>query len=135
MISKNLTQLPSELRAVQRQFEKWRASRPRLMRIPDSLWRAAVSLYPRHSLNQICRVLHLENTALWRHVPPSARHAGRAAGSQRFIELAPSAETGSGEYLIEVQDAEGRVVRVRLAGFRGVDQVVEVVRRLRQETA
>jgi len=135
MISKNPTKLPSEMRAVQRQFEKWRTSRPRLTRIPDSLWHGAISLYPRHSLNQICRVLHLENNALRRHVPPSARHAGRAARGPRFIELAPSAGAGIGEYLIEVEDAEGRVVRVRLAGFSGVDQVVEVVRRLRQETA
>jgi hypothetical protein len=34
-----------------------------------------------------------------------------------------------------VEDAGGRVVRVRLAGFSGVEGVVEVVRRLRQETA
>ena len=136
MISKNQTQLPSEMRAVQRQFEKWRTSRPRLTRIPDSLWRAAVSLYPRHSLNRISLVLHLENTALRRHVPPSTQHAGRVARGQRFVELAAaSAGAGIGEYLIEVQDTEGRVVRVRLAGFSGIDQVVEVVRRLRQETA
>jgi len=135
MISKNPTKLSSELRAVQRQFEKWRTRRPRLTRIPDSLWHAAIWLYPRHSLNRISRVLHLQNTALRQHLPPSARQPGRAARGQRFIELAPSAEAGIGEYLIEVEDAGGRVVRVRLAGFSGVEGVVEVVRRLRQETA
>ena len=136
MISKNQTKLPSEMRAVQRQFEKWRTSRPRLTRIPDSLWHAAISLHPRHSLNQISGVLHLETTVLRQHLPPSERQAGRAARGQRFIELAAaSAGTGIGEYLIEVEDAGGRVVRVRLVGSSGVDQVVEVIRRLRQETA
>jgi len=135
MISKNQTKLPSEMRAVQRQFEKWRTSRPRLTRIPDSLWHAAISLYPRHSLNQISRVLHLETTVLRQHLPPSERQAGRAARGQRFMEFAASAGAGIGEYLIEVEDQGGKVVRVRLSGFTGVDRVVEVVRRLRQETA
>jgi len=51
------------------------------------------------------------------------------------MEFAASAGAGIGEYLIEVEDAGGKVVRVRLSGFTGVDRVVEVVRRLRQETA
>jgi hypothetical protein len=92
-------------------------------------------LHPRHSLNQISGVLHLETTVLRQHLPPSERQAGRAARGQRFIELAASAGAGIGEYLIEVEDAGGRVVRVRLSGFTDVDRVVEVVRRLRQETA
>ena len=136
MISKNQSILPKDFRAVQRQFERWRVTRPRITRIPDPLWHAALSLYPRYSLNRISRVLHLENTVLRDHLRLSARKPGeKATKSQRFVELSAGSGMASGEYCIEVEDGGGKTVRVRLSGFIGVEQVVEVVRRLRQETA
>ena len=127
--------LPAEVRAVQRQFEKWRRNRPRLTRIPDSLWAAAISLHPRHSLTRIARILHLERAVLRQHLPPTNGHERKVARKQRFIQLAPPAGEGFGEYLIEVQEAAGRFVRVRIPGSHGLEGVMELIRRLRQDTA
>jgi hypothetical protein len=134
--AKNSTTLPVEVRAVQRKFHKWRTTRPRLSRIPDSLWGAAISLHPRHSLNRIARILHLECAVLRQHLPPSSTTSGKTGKpTQRFVEMTPSVVPAVNEYLVEVEDARGRAVRVRLPCSRGgIEGVVELLRRLRQET-
>jgi hypothetical protein len=135
--AKNTTALPIEVRAVQRKFHKWRTTRPRLSRIPDSLWEAAISLHPRHSLSKIAHILHLECAVLRQHLPSSLKTTGKPEKrAQRFVEMTPSVVPLVSEYLVEVEDARARVVRVRLPCSRGgIEGVVELVRRLRQETA
>jgi hypothetical protein len=134
--AENSTTLPIEVRAVQRQFHKWRTTRTRISRIPDSLWEAAISLHPRHSLNRIARILHLECAVLRQHLPSSSTTSRKAKKSrQRFVEVTPSEVPVVNEYLVEVQDARGMAVRVRLPCSRGgIEGVVELLRRLRQET-
>ncbi len=134
--TKSLTTLSVEVRSVQRKFDKWRTTRPRLSRIPDSLWEAAISLHPRHSLNKIARILHLEYAVLRQHLPfspPPTRK--REKPTQRFVEVTPLRVAAVNEYLVEVEDVRGRAVRVRLPCSRGgIEGVVELVRQLRQET-
>jgi hypothetical protein len=101
------------------------------------LWEAAISLHPRYSLNKIAHILHLECAVLRQHLPSSATTTGKKGKrTQRFVEMTPSVVPVMNEYLVEVEDDRGRPVRVRLACSRsGIEGVVELVRRLRQETA
>mgnify|MGYP001198447607 FL=1 len=48
-----------ELAGVIQQFQRWRASRGRMEKIPDALWHAASSLYPRYTVFRIARALRL----------------------------------------------------------------------------
>jgi len=71
------------LEQVRAQFEQWRRNRGKRRAIPESLWEAAVSLYPAHSLNRISRTLGLDYTKLKHHVHPDTSLPVEAA----FIEL------------------------------------------------
>lgn len=96
-------------------FDGWRKSRPKVERIPDGLWSAAVALLGSHSASAICRRLRLDPSRLKRRsqaqapglngavrrragqgtsTPPPrpAKGAGLArasSGGRAFVELAP----------------------------------------------
>jgi hypothetical protein len=53
-----------ELARVRAEFERWRAERAGWGRIPDRLWRAAVSLLQTHAPSTVCRELRLSATDL-----------------------------------------------------------------------
>ena len=48
-----------DLEEVRELFEHWRENRKRGARIPSELWQAAVSLFPRYSVNRISRAMRL----------------------------------------------------------------------------
>jgi hypothetical protein len=89
-------------------------------------------LHPRHSLNRIARILHLECAVLRQHLPPSTTTTGKTEKpTQRFVEMTPSVVPVVNEYLVEVEDGRGMAVRVRLPCSRdGIDGLVGVCRRV-----
>ena len=124
------TKRSTGLGTVQRRFARWREQRPRLMRIPDSLWQAAAALYPALSLYSIATALHLDSSALKKHLTPSAKRAAKAmTAGQRFLDITAEVNPSNGHsYLLEVHGANGTTVQVRNPGSWGVAEVVEAVR-------
>jgi len=123
------TKRKTGLGTVQRRFARWREQRPRLMRIPDSLWQAAAALYPALSLYSIATALHLDSSALKKHLAPTAKKATKAVtAGQRFQDITAQVSPSNGLYLLEVHGANGTTVQVRNPGSWGVAEVVEAVR-------
>ena len=115
---------------VVRQFETWRADKQRGERIPLDLWRAAASLYPRYSLDQIARALRLDSVDLKGHVRPS-RKTGRPKREQvpAFVPMSVVPAGGVGECHIRLSDGRRARLAVRVKGA-GVGALVELLREL-----
>ena len=73
-----------DLEEIRERFERWRDNRKRGARIPAELWQAAVSLFPRYSVNRISRAFGLDYEGVRNRIENE-----RGAGSKgfRFWEL------------------------------------------------
>lgn len=132
MGSKRLKVVPVEVRGLSKKFERWRASKQGRERIPAKLWDAAVKLCEKHRVHRVARWLRLNHTVLRdRAKDPVGRGSRRFP---RFVELAPPAlppaTAALAEYLLEVERAGERTLRVRVRGV-GVAEVAALAGALR----
>jgi len=91
--------VPARLGVLRRRFERWRAKRTGLSRIPASLWAAAVKATRRHGLNPTAQALGLDYNALKRHVAaaeaePASGHGSEGRAVATFVELTPGHQSG-----------------------------------------
>jgi hypothetical protein len=80
-------------------------------RIPESLWKSAVNLAREHGLNRTARALNLDYYALKKRVDDASSQA-----KSTFVELPSSPLPIMGECVIELEDATGCQMRVRVSG-------------------
>lgn len=125
---------PAEVRKVQEQFARWRASKQGRERIPQRLWRAAARLCEAHSVNRVARWLRMNHTALQdrtggRSSPPRSHPAPTFVEWRAPAAMFPGAS--STEYVLEVEGAGERTVRIRVRGAT-VSEVVALARALRR---
>jgi hypothetical protein len=131
MARRNEVPAPPEVRRVRDGFEQWRGSKHARERIPERLWRFAVTLCRTHSANRVARWLRLNDTALRERIRrsggPMPERRRRTRSGPRFVELVPTApmQTGAAEYVIKVDG-----VRVRVRGA-AVAEVAALARALR----
>ena len=126
MHTRRAGRLPAGLENARRRFERWRATRRRQGRIPESLWTAAVKLAQAYGVNRTARALSLGYDALKRRVEEQGvADKGSAAAANRttFIELAAprSLPTVTGECLLELEKADGVKMRIHLKGVNTPD--------------
>ncbi|MFC1816476.1 hypothetical protein ACFL0M_11205 [Thermodesulfobacteriota bacterium] len=115
--SKTLT-----LEQVQDQFEHWRRTRRKRRGIPDALWKAAVSLFPEHSVCQISKALRLNYTDLKHRVyAQRSTVALPTDNSPGFIELGVGDLMYPGECIVEMADQKGATMRMYFKGKAGLD--------------
>jgi hypothetical protein len=130
-----------DLQHVIHQFQQWRGGRQKIERIPEPLWQAAASLYPRYSVFRIARALRLDfvdirdrihgNRKQGRGLKPTRGAAtGSATDGLHFMEL-PAATVSSGEECqLQVRiGPRGTRMSIRLKGA-GVGQMLERLRGL-----
>lgn len=115
--------------AVVAQFEKWRKTKSGGARIPDRLWAAAVKLCAKQSVHQVSRALRVNGTDLKRRVEGATTPANRqeAGKGTTFLELDVSQLTPAPESVVELEDARGAKMRIRLRGA-SVDDLARVAR-------
>ena len=126
MSSENGSVLPGHLEQVRRRFELWRRSRQRGTRIPESLWASAVNLAGTCGIHRTAKALRVDYYGLKKRVEQKGAFSRRLPedGSvPTFVELALPAETGSGQCILEWEDAEGAKMRVHLKGVEAPDLV------------
>lgn len=105
------------LEEVQRQFDDWRRRKGRRDRIPEALWKAAVSLSAYHSTHQISKLLHLNHTALRDRVTAYKSDTGiHGVGAPAFMEFGMIPPTTFSECAIEMEKPGG--VKMKIC-FRG----------------
>jgi len=128
-----------ELEGVVQQFQRWRANRRKMERIPEALWQAAASLYPRYPVHHIARALGLDFVGLRDRINPKGKEnrslnrkgAARPKGvGLHFMELPATPVAGLSECSVKVKDGpRGTRITIRLKGA-GVGQLLQMLRGL-----
>ena len=118
----------SVLEEVRQQFKNWRKTKTGRECIPQSLWQAAAEVFQLgdHSLHQISKTLHLNQTALKKHVHQLSLSKTKSAlerkpkvsseSSPTFIELELNSPASVSESVIEMEDASGAKMRICFRG-------------------
>ncbi len=103
------------LRDVQSQFERWRQSRKRGTRIPETLWRAAAEAAGERGVSKAAQALSLDYYKLKKRVEstPEPSESEPATGRE-FLEIPLFASAP--ECVLEMKDAQGARLRVELRG-------------------
>jgi hypothetical protein len=123
MKPKNLLSLNSSLEDVRNQFENWRLHRKKRVPIPTSLWQAAVSLFPQHSVYEISKALRLNYTDL-KHRVEAQRSVFQspAISEPAFFELGGlSAPMSTAQCIVEMQHPDGAKMKMYFKGDVGLD--------------
>ena len=123
MSTRRSTDLPVALRTARRQLDRWRSRHRPHTRLPEELWRKAVTLARRHGLHKTASVLGLKYDSLKKRMeaPVVERPKGQEAPCE-FVEfLAGPMAAGSWECMIELDDGSGATVRIHVKGVRMAD--------------
>ena len=100
---------------VREKFALWRRERDKRGAIPELLWDAAVSLYPKYSVHQISKTLRLNHTQLKRRVHGGAVIPSASSGAA-FIELGVSRPMAACECIIEMHGRDGARMKAQISG-------------------
>ena len=109
MLPARTQKLHPTLEEVHQLFEQWRSQKRRRDPIPPALWKAAVALSTKHSINEISRHLRLSYTELKARAnnPKGVRFAPKHPD---FIELAA---VPCRECTVELEKSTGERMRIR----------------------
>jgi hypothetical protein len=125
---------PAALCRAQRKIEQWRQQRRPRARIPEELWRQAAELACAYGINRTAKALRLDYYSLKKRLAAAARsgeHMGAAARSgerlpvvsrsgqhaAEFVEILHGGMPADrSECLIELKDASGAKMRIRVQG-------------------
>jgi hypothetical protein len=123
MGTKQIKELPAEVKQVRGQLEEWRGQRRHGQRIPEELWGAAVRAARRHGLNLVGRALGLDYYQLKRRLGPNeAKKRPAQVAEAVFVELAASKPEGAdGLCVVELEKENGAKVRVSVRDASAVD--------------
>ena len=110
---------PNSLTDASREFERWRRSRPRGARIPQTLWRTAMDLARTHGVSKTSQTLHLDYYAVQRRLADA--EPARSTEASEFIELSLPAIPHASRCQISISDASGGAMRIDLSGLSAKD--------------
>ena len=128
MVSRKTRGLPARLEGVRRRFEHWRQTRKIRTRIPESLWDSAVKVAALYGINRTAETLRVDYYSLKERVEEYAAERSNVpsdlpeqAGKATFVELPTPVQAGTGECILELEDAGGAKMRVHLKGVEAPD--------------
>jgi hypothetical protein len=105
---------PAGFSRAQRKMERWRQRHRLRARLPEELWREAAELACVHGINRTARALRLDYYSLKKRVDPAA---GSGEHAPEFVEILPGPMPAPRpQCMIEVEDASGAKMRIRLQG-------------------
>jgi len=109
--------IPPDIAAVRARLDRWRQRRPRRLRIPDALWRAATALARQHGAGKIARILRLDYYGLRRRVTAGGERSQSSRQARpAFVELLSTVPTPGYECLVELEAPSGARMRIQLRG-------------------
>ena len=124
MDTRKTGELPARLEGARRRFERWRRTRKRGTRIPESLWAAAVKVAGTCGISRTSSVLRVDYYSLKKRLAQQAAappDVSELSSVPTFMELAAPAQTVPGECILELEDTGGAKMRVHLKGFEAPD--------------
>ncbi len=104
--------IPEPIAQLQLQLEQIRSTQPRVRRLPDSVWQAAVELAREHGLYCVAHHLRLDYTGLKKRLG-GVSHRRRKVRKPTFVELMAPPSAMLGECLIEFESLRGSKVRIQ----------------------
>lgn len=108
----------SSLGTARHSFERWRRSRARGTRIPETLWKGAVELARQHGVWRTARMLRLDYYSLKTRVAAAVSRNGTAAvGAGQgggFVEIPLRALAAGPDCFLELEDGQGGCLRLGL---------------------
>lgn len=114
-------------------FQQWRSRKQPGERIPDQLWREAISLVGAYGITQITRTLHLSGTDFnkRRRLIETGQCQADAAGESAFVEINPgcvdrSLEPAASNGWLELERPDGW--RLRIQPTQGAELLMLVER-------
>ena len=126
--------LALDLSQAAERFERWRQRRVKGERIPEQLWTLALALAGCHGVSRTAGVLKLDYYTLKERLTQPSRHIGgasRATPPPSFVELTPGPLPSPSPCEIELSDASGSTLRVRLPAGH-VPDLASLVRSFRE---
>lgn len=121
------TASPAGFARVQRQFEAWRRRRAPGMRIPESLWAAAVELAQKHGVSRTAQALSLDYYSLKRRTQATPRRGrvqrddGQQRAEARFLEMPLHPLAPGPACTLELEDGGGARLHMKLHGLGAAD--------------
>jgi len=115
--------LPMVLRAARRQLDRWRRQHGPRSRLPEELWRKAVTLARQHGLNRTADALGLKYYSLKKRIEAPVVGVSKAQEAPcEFVEFLPGPITASPlACTIELDDGRGTTVRMHIKGIGMAD--------------
>jgi hypothetical protein len=121
MGTKQVKELPAEVKQVRGQLTEWRRQRRPGQRIPEELWSAAVRAARRYGLNRVGHALGLDYNQLKRRLGKSEKGLGKSA-EPVFVELAAAKpEQTDAMCVVELEKGNGAKLRVSVREASAVD--------------
>jgi hypothetical protein len=123
MSTSKATHLPMVLRTARRQLDRWRRQHRPRTRLPEELWRKAVTLARQHGLNRTADALGLKYYSLKKRIEAPVVGVSKAQETPcEFVEFLPSPIAASSlACTIELDDGSGTTVRMHVRGIRMAD--------------
>jgi hypothetical protein len=121
-MTKEISNIPPEMRKVYRRLLRWRSSHARRASFPDALWAAAGELAREHGINRTAKALNLEYGKLKervealapakkvvRKVPSALPRQARAPVPATFMELITPRPGNVTSAVVELEGPRGRM--------------------------
>ena len=107
--------VPTELKQLSHQIERWRRTRPHLMAMPEPLWTLAANVAKKHGLARVARFLRLDYYSLKERVENLEQDSSATSvAKSAFIELQPLPVNPVSECTIELEHPRGHRMRIHL---------------------
>ena len=104
--------IPEPIAHLQRQLDQIRSTQPRVRKLPESVWQAAVELAREHGVYSVAHPLRLDYMGLKKRLG-GVSHRRRKAHKPAFAELMAPHATMLRECLIEFESLRGSKVRIQ----------------------
>jgi hypothetical protein len=106
------TPIPEPIAQLQRQLEQFRSAQPGRVKLPESLWQAAVELARQHGVYPVAHPLRLDYTKLKKRLGGSPTFRRKAIKSA-FVELVAPSRGQVEECVIEFESSGGSKMRIQ----------------------
>ena len=104
--------IPEAIAQLQRQLEQFRSTRPGRVKLPESLWQAAVELARLHGIYAVAHPLRLDYTRLKQRLGGMPSRPTKQ-NQPAFVELMGDGATAWPEWVIEFESPGGGKMRIQ----------------------
>jgi len=117
MLSKEKREeLKAKIQPLHQHVEAWRKTRGRNEHMPESLWEEATELAKIYGLAPVQGILRIDYRGLQRRVSGIRMPSHPKKPKASFVELAPLSPARRSEHTVELEDAAGRRMTIRVCG-------------------